>query len=280
MSATATVTDYQHIQVHPLTANIGAEVHGVDLRCFDDDTFTELHDAWMQWKVLFFRDQHLSHAEHVAFGRRFGDLEIHPFLRNVAEHPEVIVFESTAENPNAAEAWHTDVTFRERPPMGSALRGRIIPDIGGDTLWANMELSYERLPDKVKEDIAGRSAVHSYTKVFARDASPSRRAEIAEEFPDVLHPIVRTHPVTGRKVLFISEPFTLRIDGVEPQQSERILALLYEQAKKPQHQCRFRWRPDSIALWDNRCTQHYAVPDFFPRHRQMERVTIVGDRPI
>ena len=277
---TACVTDYQHIQVLPLTASIGAEVHGADLRSVDDDTFAELHDAWMQWKVLFFRDQHLSYGEHVAFGQRFGDLEIHPFLRNVPEQPEIIVFESTAEKPNAAEAWHTDVTFRECPPMGSALRGRVIPDVGGDTLWANMELAYERLPDKVKDAIAGRKAVHSYSKVFARDATGARKTEIATELPDVLHPIVRTHPVTGREVLFISKPFTLRIDDMEAEASERLLEQLYEQAKVPQFQCRFRWRADSIALWDNRCTQHYAVPDFFPHHRQMERVTIIGDKPV
>ncbi|MEA3217311.1 MAG: taurine dioxygenase [Acidimicrobiia bacterium] len=271
---------YDGIRVSPLTGAIGAEVAGVDLAALDADTFDELHDAFLRYKVLFFRSQgHVTTAQHVAFGQRWGRLEIHPFVANVPEHPEVIVLESTAEKPNAAETWHTDVTFRACPPLGSVLRGCIIPAVGGDTVWANMQLAYERLPDRVKEQIDGKVAVHSMEKVFGRGMSAEKREESLREFPPQSHPVVRTHPETGSKALFVNKPFTMYIKDVEPDESKRLLELLTAQASVPQYQCRFRWQPDSFAMWDNRCTQHYAVPDFYPAHRRMERVTIMGDRP-
>jgi taurine dioxygenase len=280
VTATA-VRDYTHIQVRPLTGSIGAEVAGVDLADVDDDTFAELADAWLDHKVLFFRDQgHLSQAQHIAYGQRWGTLEVHPFTRNDAAHPEIIVLESTPEKFEAAEFWHTDVTFRERPPLGSILRGMVIPPIGGDTLWADMELAYDRLDDATKEQIEGRVATHSMAKVFGRKVSAEEAERRRAEYPDVVHPVVRTHPVTGRRAVFVNKPFTLRIEGLEPEESERLLDRLYDQAKVPQYQCRFRWEPGSVAQWDNRCTQHYAVPDFCGQHRRMERVTIAGDRPV
>ena len=274
-----TVGAYNRIRVEPLTGAIGAEVGGVDLREVDDETRAELHAAWMDHKVLFFRHQDLSHAQHVAYGRRFGDLEIHPFIPDATGHPEIIVLESTPGRFSAAEAWHTDVTFRECPPLGSVLVGRIIPPYGGDTCWANMELAYERLPDEVKEAIEGQVAIHSYLKAFGGPMSPDERAQASLEYPDQKHPVVRTHPVTGRRTLFVNRAFTLGIDGMEPAESERLCRRLYAQANDPEIQCRFRWRPDSVAQWDNRCTQHYAVPDHGGLHRRVERVTIIGDRP-
>jgi taurine dioxygenase len=270
---------YQHLVVEPLTGALGAEVGGVDLADVDDDVFAELHRAFLRHKVLFFRDQHISIDEHIAFGRRWGELEVHPFVRNDAGHPEVIILESTADKPNAAESWHTDVTFRGCPPLGSILRGRVIPRVGGDTVWANMELAYEKLPDEVKAQIDGKVATHSMEKVFGRSMKPEEREAALAEFPPQQHPVVRTHPETGRRALFVNRPFTIRIEGVEPEESRRLLDLLTAQVSVPQYQCRFRWRPDSFAMWDNRCTQHYAVPDFYPQHRRMERVTIIGDRP-
>jgi len=272
-----TVTDI--ITVEPLTGALGAEVGGVDLADVDDATFAEIHRAFLAHKVLFFRDQPVTVGQHIAFGRRFGDLEVHPFITNHPEHPEIVVLESTAEKPNAAENWHSDVSFWAQPSLGSLLRGRVIPAVGGDTVWADMERAYAGLTDEVKSQIEGKVAVHSMEKVFGRHMSPEERERALEEYPRQHHPIVRTHPETGRRSLYVNKPFTLHIADVEPEESRRLLTLLTTQASVPQYQCRFRWRPDSFALWDNRCTQHYAVPDFFPAHRRMERVTIIGDRP-
>ena len=272
--------EYNRIRVEPMTGSIGAEVGNVDLRDFDDEVLTEIQDAWMAHKVLFFRDQDLTQAQHVAYGRALGELEIHPFISNVEAHPEIIVLESTPEDFQAAEIWHSDVTFRERPPLGSVLYGRIIPPYGGDTCWANMELAYELLPDDVKAEIDGRYAVHSYVKAFGRGKSEQEIAELRLGYPDQKHPIVRTHPVTGAKGLYVNRAFTLTIDGMTPDESRALRNRLYEQATIPQIQCRFRWRPGSIAQWDNRCTQHYAVPDYKGFARRVERVTLIGDRPV
>ena len=294
-AAPAAPDTYRRITIEPLTGALGAEVRGpegrvdgglgdrldgrLDLASVDDETFAEIHRAFLDHKVLFFRNQPVTIEEHIAFGRRFGDLEVHPFITNDATHPEVVILESTPDKPNAAEAWHSDVSFRAQPSLGSLLRGRIVPDVGGDTVWANMELAYEGLKDDVKEQIEGKVAVHSMEKVFGRSMSVEERAKALEEYPRQRHPVVRTHPETGRRSIYVNKPFTLHIEDVDPEESRRLLDLLVAQSTVPQYQCRFRWRTDSFALWDNRCTQHYAVPDFFPSHRRMERVTIIGDRP-
>jgi taurine dioxygenase len=270
---------FTRITVTPLTGALGAEVGGVDLAAVDDETFAEVHRAFLAHKVLFFREQPITIEEHIAFGRRFGDLEVHPFITNDATHPEVVILESTPEKPNAAESWHSDVSFRAEPSLGSLLRGCIVPEVGGDTVWANMELAYDGLTDEVKAQIEGKVAVHSMEKVFGRSMSAEAREKALAEYPPQRHPVVRTHPETGRRCIYVNKPFTLRIEDVEPEESDRLLKHLEAQTAVPQYQCRFRWRTDSFALWDNRCTQHYAVPDFFPRHRRMERVTIIGDRP-
>jgi taurine dioxygenase len=270
---------YERIRLAPLTGTLGAEVEGVDLGDVDEDTFAELHRAFLDHKVLFFRDQHCSTADHVAFGRRWGDLEVHPFIAGHPDHSEVLILESTGDKPNAAESWHSDVTFRACPSLGSILRGRIIPPVGGDTVWADMERAYEGLSDRIKSQIEGRMAVHSMEKVFGRGMTPDERARALEEYPPQRHPVVRTHPETGRRCLFVNGPFTVRIEDMEPEESDQLLRRLITQPSVPQYQCRFRWQPDSVAMWDNRCTQHYAVPDFYPHHRRMERVTVVGDRP-
>ncbi|MFN0092531.1 MAG: TauD/TfdA dioxygenase family protein [Acidimicrobiales bacterium] len=275
----APAAGYERISVAPLTCAIGAEVEAVQLHELDEEAFAELRRAWLEHKVLFFRDQQMSTAEHVAFGRRFGELEVHPFLPHVAEHPEVIIFESTADKPQAAESWHSDVSFRPTPSMGSILRSRVSPAVGGDTLWANMERAYDDLPDSLKARIEGLSAVHTIRKTFARGLSGEALEKALAEHPDQVHPVVRTHPETGRRCIYVNRNFTSHVVGLEPEESRELLRRLYERASYPQHQCRFRWRADSVALWDNRCTQHYASPDFFPQHRRMERVTMVGDRP-
>lgn len=274
-----TVADFNRIKVEPITGSIGAEISEVDLRDFDDEIISEIKQAWLDHKVLFFRDQDLTQSQHVAYGRALGELEVHPFITNVPEHPEIIVLESTPENFSAAEQWHSDVTFRENPPLGSALFGRIIPAYGGDTCWANMELAYELLSDDVKEQIEGRVAIHSYVKAFGRGMTDEERAKAVEDFPDQKHPVVRTHPETGAKSLYVNRIFTVGIDGMTQAESRDLRHMLYRQAHIPEVQCRFRWRPNSVAQWDNRCTQHYAVPDHGGSHRRVERVTLIGDRP-
>ena len=280
MRVTATdVACYNRISVTPVTGSIGAEVENVDLREIDDEIITELHDAWMDHKVLFFRNQELTHAQHVTYGKSFGELEIHPFSPQADGYPEILVLESTPEKFQAAESWHSDVTFRERPPNGSILLARIVPQWGGDTVWANMDLAYERLPDDVKELIEGRYAIHSYVKAFGRTMSDEQRSKALEQFPEQKHPIVRTHPVTGKKGLFINRVFTLTIDGMTPDESRPLRRQLFEQATLPELQVRFRWQAGSMAQWDNRVTQHYAVPDHGGHRRRMERVTLAGERP-
>ena len=262
-----------------MTGSIGAEVDQVDLRDLDDEIISEIHDAWMKHKVLFFREQDLTQAQHVAYGKAFGELEIHPFSAQADGHAEILVLESTPEKFQAAQTWHSDVTFRECPPDGSVLVGRVVPEWGGDTVWANMELAYEWLPDDAKAQIEGRYAVHSYVKAFGGAMTDEQRSRALEEFPEQKHPIVRTHPVTGKKGLFINRVFTLTIDGMTPEESRPLRRRLFAQAALPELQVRFRWRAGSLAQWDNRITQHYAVPDHGGQNRRMERVTLVGQRP-
>ena len=274
-----TVSDYGKIKVEPLTGSIGAEISGVDLRDLDDDTFAELQAAWLDHMVLFFRDQSFSHAEHVAYGRRYGELEVHPFIPSREGHPEIVVLDSTPDHQVAAELWHSDVTWRVEPSLGSILYGRLIPAYGGDTVWANMEAAYELLDDATKAQIEGRSAAHSFIKTFASKKTPAEIAELSERYPEAEHPVVRTHPVTGRRCLYVNPNFTERIVDMDPVESKALLNRLYRQSTIPQVQCRFRWRENSIAQWDNRCTQHYAVPDYGGFSRLVERVTICGDKP-
>ena len=279
VEATA-VRDFNRIKVEPVTGSIGAEIANVDLREFDDEIIAELRQAWLDHKVLFFRDQDLTHEQHLAYGRALGELEVHPFSPQVDGHPEILVLDSTPDKFLSAEVWHSDVTFRECPPLGSILLGRVIPPFGGDTCFANMELAYEMLPDDIKEEIDGLYGIHSYVKNFGRDLSDEERTKAYETYPDQKHPLVRTHPETGRKGLFMARNFMLTIDGMTPGESRDLRHRLYKQAEIPEVQVRFRWRPNSIAQWDNRCTQHYAVPDHGGQHRRVERVTLIGDRPV
>ena len=202
--------DYNRIKVEPISGALGAEITGVDMRDLDDELVAELRQAWMDHLVIFFRDQDLTPQQHVEYGRAFGEVEIHPFTDNLEGQPEVIVLESSPEKFVAAESWHSDVTFRECPPMGSVLLGRVIPPYGGDTAWANMYLAYERLPDDLKEQIEGLNAIHSYAKVFGKQGRALRgTSNVAldsaeEQYSPQHHPIIRTHPETGKKSLFIN----------------------------------------------------------------------------
>jgi taurine dioxygenase len=268
------------LEVAPLTATIGAEVGGVDLADdLDDTVIEEIREALLDWKVIFFRDQHrLDRAGHVAFGRRFGDLEIHPITPADQEQPEVFVLPSGGTF-RAPDNWHSDVTWRPEPSLGSILRAIELPPLGGDTLWADMARAYDLLDDATKELIDGRKATHDFASAFGFGKPPEVQARMREEHPTVEHPIVRTHPETGRKTLYVNRAFTRTVVGMDEPESGALLERLYRQSTIVDVQCRFRWQPGSVAFWDNRATQHVVSNDFLPARRIMERVTVVGDKP-
>jgi taurine dioxygenase len=269
---------YATLRLEPLTPYIGATVTGVDLRDPAAEQIDELRRALLEWKVLFFRDQDITPAQHRDFATNWGELEVHPFLPQ-GEVPEVVHFERSQDDPGTENIWHVDVTWRQRPPLGSVLRALEVPPAGGDTLWADMGNAYDCLSDEIKERIDALTAVHDFVPSFGRGMAPDRLEQMRETYPPVSHPIVRIHPETGRKTLFVNSLFTTHIPDLDPVEGQQLLRHLFDQAKVPDFQCRFRWQPNSVAFWDNRATQHYATSDYFPHRRVMERVAIVGDIP-
>jgi taurine dioxygenase len=279
------------IRVEPLTCAIGAELSNIDLGIASRSPalVAEIRALLLKHKVLFFRDQDITRAEHVAFARHFGELEDHPVLGSDPENPGLVRIYKTPDQPNDRyeNAWHTDATWRERPPFGCVLRCVECPPVGGDTMWANMALAYERLPQQVKDRIAPLRARHSIEASFGAAMPIEKRLALHAQFPDAEHPVVRTHPETGEKVLFVNA-YTTHLtnfhnaDNVRYGQdyapgASQLLQYLISQAFIPEYQVRFRWQPGSVAMWDNRSTQHYAVMDYPPCHRKMERAGIVGE---
>jgi taurine dioxygenase len=283
-------TGTRAIEVVPLTATIGAELRNVSLAQASRDTalFAELEELLLRYKVLFFRDQDITRGEHVALAERFGSLEDHPVAGSDPDHPGLVrIYKDLDSSPEHYEnAFHCDATWREVPPMGSVLRCVETPLVGGDTIWVNMVEAYERLPARVKEQIAGLRARHSIEASFGAAMPDEKRRELHARFPDAEHPVVRTHPETGEEFLFVNAftthfvnyhtPENVRFGfDYSPGQSE-LLNYLIRQAAVPEFQVRWRWTKNSFAIWDNRCTQHYAVQDYFPGVRKMERAGIVG----
>ena len=279
-------THHAHsFQLQHLTPCIGTEVHGISLSGdLDQAVIDYLAELLVERKVIFFRDQAITQEAHIAFAARFGSLEVHPFTLNDAGHPEIIHLINDEKHPPNINIWHSDVTWRAQPSLGSILRGREIPEVGGDTLFANMEAAYEGLDDETKDQLDGLYAVHDNEGFLAGMRNQGASEEDIEakraEFPAVTHPVVRTHPISGRKSLYVNRAFTRSIVDMAPEQSASLLSKLYLQAWIPDYQCRFRWQPDSFAFWDNRAAQHYAAANYWPEKRAMERVTIVGDRPV
>jgi taurine dioxygenase len=275
------------LKIYPLSGALGAEIHGVDLSsALPDALIAKLEDALVEHQVIFFRDQRLSLEGLEALGRRFGRLQVHPFHPSVDGHPQVLLLESGQTRPAVADtdAWHSDLTGLAAPPLGSILYGVEIPEVGGDTIFASGYSAYEALSKPLQRMLGELRAVHDMMRVFgpgllAQPDGARRWAQAREAYPPVLHPVVRTHPVSGRKALFVNPIFTERIDGIPGRESAALLAYLYEHTRLPEFQCRFRWRAGSVAFWDNRCTQHYPVADYWPQMRRMHRVAIEGDVP-
>ena len=273
------------------TGNIGAEVTGITLSGdLPDETIAWLSGALVEHKVLFFRDQQIDRAAHIAFGRRFGDLEVHPFAKYLSQFntgeqdPEIIVIESkTAGETKGTDIWHSDVTWRFEPSLGSILRCLVAPEVGGDTMWADMETAYDMLDEETKQQIEGLEATHDWDNfrraVRVNGAPESIIEQMNAEFPLATHPVVRTHPVSGRKAIYVNTIFTTGIVGMDKAEGDALLQRLFRQASIPEVQVRLNWQPGTVAFWDNRSTQHYAVCDYGAQHRLMERVTVAGDKP-
>ena len=290
--ATAAAKNYTP-KAEPLTCAIGAEVTNMHLGAAarDPGLMAEISSLLLQYKVLFFRDQDITRAEHVAFARHFGELEDHPVAGSDPDHPGLVRIYKSPDKPNDRyeNAWHTDATWREKPPFGCVLRCVECPPVGGDTMWANMALAYERLPEHIKTQIAGLRARHSIEATFGAAMPIEKRLALKAQFPDAEHPVVRTHPETGEKILFVNG-FTTHFTNFHIAANVRygqdfapgaaqLLQYLIAQVQIPEYQVRFRWRSNSVAFWDNRSTQHYAVMDYAPCHRKMERAGITGDTP-
>jgi taurine dioxygenase len=281
------------MRVEQLTCAIGAELTGLSIAdaVHDDGLFAEIRATLLKHRVLFLRDQDITRAEHVAFARRFGELEDHPVAGSDPEHPGLVRIYKNPEQPNDRyeNAWHTDATWREAPPFGCVLRCVECPPVGGDTVWANMVLAYQNLPEHIKTQIADLRARHSIEASFGAAMPIEKRHALKAQFPDAEHPVVRTHPETGEKTLFVNAftthftnyhtPGRVRFGQDANPGASHLLNYLVSQACIPEYQVRWRWKPNSIAIWDNRSTQHYAVMDYPPCHRKMERAGIIGDVP-
>ena len=271
-------------EVERLGAKLGAEIHGLDLKQrMDPRTFKAFESALIEHKVIVVRDQHLTTEQHVKMSRMFGELEVHP-MRPQGEFPEILVLDNHKDNPVlSTDVWHSDTTFRKNPTKYTILRCQIIPELGGDTLWANMEAAYAGLSDIFRGMIAGLRAVHDFQnfRVLFKNTDEDRAKlhRMEDMFPNPSHPVVRTHPVTGRKSIYVNPQFTLRIEGMAPAESRAILDVLFAQARVPEYQFRLRWAPGTIVFWDNRSTQHYAANDYYPARRRMERTAVVGEVP-
>ncbi|MBI3434066.1 MAG: TauD/TfdA family dioxygenase [Proteobacteria bacterium] len=271
------------ITVTKIGVHLGADISGVDLRRpLTQAQFKVVEDALVEHALIIFRDQDISSDNLMDFGRRFGDLTVHPFAPNEGKNaPELIKFRNDEKTPPyGTDVWHSDETFRAEPPMATVLCAKDVPAVGGDTMFVSMAAAHDGLSERMQQFISGHEAVHDmkpFRPLFGKSEEERKKLQNFElTYPPQLHPIVRVHPVSGRKVLFVNPQFTIAINGMDERESRLLLDVLFHQALVPEYQFRLHWRPHTIAMWDNRSTQHYAIHDYYPQRRYMERVTIRG----
>jgi taurine dioxygenase len=277
---------YKTIRVKPLSPMIGAEIDGVDLsQPLSNSQFDDIHQAFLKHHVIFFRDQQLTPEQHIAFGKRFGTLNIHPYVKGMKDHPEILeIIKEPSDRINFGGGWHSDMSFLEVPALGSILHAIEVPDVGGDTLFASQYAAWDALSEGLKATLIQLTAIHSAAAEYgAGGHSSAKRASMdsevtGDDVPEYEHPVVRTHPETGRKGLYINPAFTMRFKGWTRKESKPLLDYLFEVSRREAFTCRFRWQPGSLAFWDNRCVWHYALNDYNGKRRHMRRVTVNGDR--
>ncbi|MEZ7910025.1 MAG: taurine dioxygenase [Pseudomonadales bacterium] len=272
------------LKLKPYAGALGAVVENLDLTStISPSVFDELNQALLEYEVLFFRDQPLEPKDHAQLASMFGEPQMHEAYPHVEGFPQLTILENDEANPSKIEMWHTDMTFRASPPLGSILHGVIVPEKGGDTMFASMSAAFEGLSPAMQDFVSGLTAIHDFSFGFQESLNEpggrDRLAQMVIDNPPVEHPVVRTHPLSGKKGLFVNSLFTLSIKELSKKESDSLLALLFNHVVTPEYTCRFQWQPDSIAMWDNRITQHKPVNDYWPAHRRMQRITIDGDRP-
>lgn len=274
------------IHITPLSPALGAQISGVDLsRDLTSAERDAIERALLEHQVLFFRDQPVTPQQQARFAAHFGDLHIHPIYPNVPEQPEVLILDTAVTDVRDNAIWHTDVTFLPTPALGAVLSAKQLPAYGGDTLWASGIAAFEALSAPMRSLLDGLTATHDFTRSFPLERFGSTAEDLARweetrrKNPPLSHPVIRTHPVSGRKALFVNDGFTTRINELEPAESDAILKMLFAHATRPEFTIRWRWQENDVAMWDNRVTQHYAVDDYRPQRRVMHRATILGDAP-
>ena len=270
--------------VNSVAGPLGAELHGVDLtQKLTNEILNEIRSLLVEHQVIFFRNKAIRPEQHKILAEAFGPLQTHPAYETVKDFPEITILESTPEKPSKIEAWHADMTFRAHPPLGAVLRSKICHPRGGDTLWSSMTAAFDGLSPDMQTFLCGLSAVHDFSHGFkeslAEPGGSERLEQAVKENPPVVHPVIRVHPESGKKVIFVNSLFTTHIVGLHKKESDALLSFLFEHIVTPEFSCRFQLRPNDIAIWDNMSTQHKPINDYFPAHRRMERITIDGDMP-
>ena len=273
------------IEIRPVTVSIGAEIVGLDLsEELSDEKIKAIEDALIKHLVLFFHDQNLTAEQQKKFGARFGKFNIHPVLKSIEGHPEIIELENDRERRPNINRWHTDQSSTEVPPKARILYAIDVPAVGGDTIWMNAYLAYEALSTPMRKFLDGLTATHRAPDQYYKDGLAKmghKQVEgVENRFIPVHHPVVRTHPVTGRKALFVNELFTGHIDDISPAENRALLPFLFTHVMSPDFACRLKWRKGTVAFWDERCTQHFATADYWPEHRLMRQLTLAGDKPV
>lgn len=275
------------IEIKRVAGALGAEITGIDLsENLSNEVFSDVHQAFLDHQVIFFRDQKVTPEQQKAFGRRFGSLNVHPYVKGMDDHPEVMeIIKEPEDKINFGGGWHSDMSFQEKPALGSVLYGLEVPEFGGDTLFASQYAAYDALSDAMKDLLDGLYAVHTAEREYSAQGNSAQKREsmaieqAGNDVPAYEHPVVRTHPETGRKALYVNGAFTMRFKGMSKRESRPLLEFLVDHCAQEQFTCRFRWQNGSIAFWDNRCVQHFALNDYHGQRRHMRRVTINGDKP-